>query len=636
MAAALLRLTVPIALKHLETPNYPEASRLVNDYLREYRVETAPNEAAVYIAMVSARHLQRPKEMEDWARTYVRFFPQGPHHAEVERILGEVNDRYFDSLLVDIRVALSSHTEQGARDALAMIEQAEKVAVVGKASSEFLFLRGVYHALAPEAQYDKAREAFKRYIANAPNGRFVLDSYKELQWLDQPLLLFAATEAGGTRTQLWTIRPDGSDCRSLSTLSQGEIILTAAGPLVAISPSGDIAYATSSEDGLRVFVQREDGSAPQAIWASRAKSDLIYSMGWAPRANEPTLKFHAQQDGLNIRLWTWKVGHETATAIAQSETRIADNNELLSRWSPDGTYLAWRNAEGTLWLTRVGQETSRYDLTAPPRGFDRKVLGFVWTQPTLRGAAPVIIGCTSTSAFKIDLQPGSVDAISRSYRLLGFLKPGVKGAWQVITKGAIAGIGCSSDGDSVAFLVGPGTPDLEIYRVNTDSTPSSGPPVSLSMGYVRTIGNVNDFEFSPLGARLAFRTSEGVFISRFDALETNDRLVDGTLGDTQFFWSPRDGQLLTAKDDQLAVTYDRGPLFQSFQPSGAAVDSVWANPQWSPDSRIIAIEKGAAGGTHLILSLREATMSRRDWTELVPAKCQTGTFRLIGWLSSIK
>ncbi|MEN6304725.1 MAG: hypothetical protein ABFD96_18490 [Armatimonadia bacterium] len=631
ISTALSRMTVEMAEKCHAAANWSETWRLVSDYLKTYG-DVDPNERVIFMAVVSSQQLNYPDQMKHWAEFYAQHFANGPSIAAIKTILGEVDDSYYERTLVSIRLALQA---KNTNEAMRLIEDAKKHEVPGTSGGEVQFLYGVYYANAPEKQYNKAREAFKSYITTVPNGKWVYEAYKELQWLDQPLVLFTAAKVGGAINELllWTMRPDGSDPRNITNDQAGYIEIAGGQPLVAVSPDNSrIAFVTRAPGGnITLFVSNVDGSERNSIWTSR--QGFVQSLEWAP--NSPgLLKFHGLKDAGDLYNRTWDPSRTQANPIDQSRTAPGDAPQLVSAWSPTGACLAWRTPNGTLSLT-TPTETKDIQFTAIRKSWpklDPRVLDFVWTLPRQDGAAPILIACTPTSAFKLDLKSSEIATVNAAH-FLGFTNQGSRaGSWQIMPKGEISAMGCSSDGDSVAFLVGD---ELQIYRINPDSTPREGGPRALPMVWVCDIPQVNAFEFSPEGSRLAYRTNRGVFISRFDGFYSNDNKVEGTGATTSFFWSPRDGQLLTADSGTLVVTYDRFKLIQAFTPTNDTIADKWVGPKWSPDSRIVAVNKVNAEGSSLVFALRQATASARDWRNICPTPCQPGTLGLVGWLSSL-
>jgi hypothetical protein len=640
--SALSALTIAEATGRAEAKQWGEVWRLVEDFFRAFPWDEPPVEQtqeATWLAVNATQALERPDDTLLWATRYVdRFCTASPERCKTiqEEILGQVNQARYERSIDTTRTLLQAGSREALDKAKALLEDAKKLEPAGRADT--VYLEGVYYVVAPEREYGKARERFRQYLAQAPNGRFVREAYGELRWLDEPLLLFAAPTKGARRDELtlWTMRSDGSDPRQVTHSDQGYLKTTPDGaPVAAVSPSGkSLAYVTRSPaTGVRLFVSKPDGrEAPKEVWSSRGPDDYVGGLAWAPRTDAELLKFHAQQGGGEVYIWYWYSGREAATRIEGSSTSVDHPAQLASEWSPDGKLLGWKDDESTLSISQLmGEErTTRLDFgEVKQQKFDSPVVRFVWTQPTLEGSRPVVMGCTPSSVFKVDLGASGITSAEVEGELLGFFKSPREAVWQVIPTGKIADIGCSSDGDSVAFLVGD---TLAIYTINTDPTPQKGPATIRPMRFVREIPNVNAFAFSPLGARMAYRTSEGVFISRFDAIPTNDKKVGGSRRDTPFFWSQRNGQLLTAEADRLTITYDREPLSQSYKPNGDMPADQWLDPQWSPDDSMVAMQKVSGTSAEVVISARQATTSTQEWLNLHPPAVEPGALRLVGWL----
>jgi len=645
---ALLRLTIPLAKQRRDAGDWGEAARLVGDYLEAYQGADQPNEDALYIAVVAAQKLNRPSDMNQWAQAYRRCFPTGAHIQEIEKLLGEVNAAAYGELVNRTVIALRAGVTHDA--ATKLIKAAEECAVAGVGAAETDYLWGIHYAYCPEPEDVRARDCFKAYLAKAPNGPYRRDAYDALWRLGEPLLLFTARKAGSSNPAellLWTVRRDGSGARPITSEQQGYIATTAGGePLVAVSPdSRRLAFATRSPGQVTLFVTNAAGKEPKAIWMSSVPEDVQHISGlqWAPQSGS-FLKFHAPEPGGDGYLWLWGPNAEKARPELTSRTARAQADKLVSQWSPDGKWLAWVADNETL---HYGLEPfaafERIVHQGPSPGFDPRVRNFMWALPThMKAGCPILVGCTSTHAFKVDFQPGSI--VTKTWGYLGALKKGGKGVEQIVPKAHITSIGCSSGGDYVAFLTQAGV--LSLYRLRPDPTPDKGPRELRAMDWVRNeperddMGPVNEFRFSPLGGRLAYRTSGPpgrVWIAGFSEYHEADREVAGSDGTTQFFWSPDQGQLLTATSNLLTITYDRQPLFRCTRPTDpedtpAVAGTGWLNPQWSPDGNVIAITKHDGAGTDLVLARREGTITDPRWVNLVPPSCEAGTLQVVGWL----
>lgn len=663
IAGALYRLCIERAHQLATAGRWPEVWSLAQDYLNAYSAEAGDTrtEEAVYLSAVSSQHLDKPQMMHHWAQVYLDLYPGGQYAQQLkQQVTGDVSTDYFETLVNEVRTALRAGTEEGARNARTLIEEAAGVAGPGHGEADIDYLWGFYYANVPEQQYGKARDCFLRYVAKAPNGAYLQDAYAQLRWLDQPLILFTAAERGCPSDErlLWYMRADGSAPRAITDDQVGYIIASDDGsPLVAISPDRTLlAFATMAADGLRVYISRFDGAERHAIWTSQSKTGSVDVLEWAPSRSEMRIKFHAWEQGSDAYIWTsaWPQASRPANATKLEDTRTSVSNarRLLSRWSPDGEYLGWLNPEGQLFLARPPfgkQNVTRLDLAKLEkeiRHFEPTVIDFVWTLPTITDSRPVVIGCTPTSVFRFDLQPSAVGSPVPTAEAIGFVPESRKGTWEVIPEGRIARIGCSSDGDSVALLriprttgdspAGVDTGELIIYRLGQWENDGKVEYSMKRMEFVRCIPGVDAFAFSPTGARLAYRTHDGVHISRFDAIPANDKRAEGTLGTTPFFWSQRDGQLLTTLPEYIALTYDRVPLAQWSKPASDAAAERWLHPQWSPDSRIVAIQKSSQQGEGIIICERETTASRGEWQVLDVPSAQAGTMQLVGWLSSLQ
>jgi Tol biopolymer transport system component/tRNA A-37 threonylcarbamoyl transferase component Bud32 len=337
------------------------------------------------------------------------------------------------------------------------------------------------------------------------------------------------------------------------------------------SPDGERIVFRSSRDGGGLFVMGRTGEAVKRI------SREGFNPDWSPdgkRLVYTTSRTEFRPQNAEQR------GRLMLVDIDGGDPREIHPGAMMPRWSPDGSRLAFAGRMG-------GAEGSSNIVSMPASGGDPTPV----TQDNFLNWNPVW-SPDGASLFFVSNRGGSPNI----WRVAVDQRSGdVRGEPEAVTTpaGIVAHLSISVDGRQLAYSAVQETQNIETVRFNPETAEVVGQPQLLTTGS-RFWANPDP---SPDGTQAVFYSQiapEGhLYVGRADGSGSLRQLTEGPGIDRVPRWSP-DGQW-------IATFSDRTKELQVWviRPDGSDSRQVTNIPSsvvaWSPDSRRMAVARGAGG-----------------------------------------
>jgi Tol biopolymer transport system component/serine/threonine protein kinase len=337
------------------------------------------------------------------------------------------------------------------------------------------------------------------------------------------------------------------------------------------SPDGERIVFRSSRDGGGLFVMGRTGEAVKRMTREGFNPD------WSPdgtRLAYTTSRTEFRPQNAEQR------GRLMIAAIDGGEPQEIAQGAMMPRWSPDGTRIAFAGGlDGATGSSNIATVPAAGGELAPITGDNFLNWNPIWSPD-------------GTALFFVSNRGGSPNI----WRAAIDPRTGaVRGEVEAVTTpaGIVAHLSISNDGRQLAYSAVQETQNIEMVRFNPDTGEVIGPPQPITTGS-RFWANPDP---SPDGTQAVFYSQiapEGhLYVGRADGSGSLRQLTEGPGIDRVPRWSP-DGQWIAAFSDrtgQLQVWVIRPDGSDSRQVTTIA-SSVAA---WSPDSRRMAVARGAHG-----------------------------------------
>jgi WD40 repeat protein len=546
--------------------------------------------------------------LKDWERArrwyaeYMDANPTGLYRNDCMDRLGLIQREYWDGALREIQRILADpglDPQRRYESGQAVVARAKAITIPGVSDEgDLLYAQGVLTAGVQRTA--EARKSFQDYRRGAPNGRFSIQALYYLSQLGQPRLLYIQ---GG---RLRSVLEDGSDPRTLTTQEQGDA------RDVALSPSRDyVAVLTWSEKTqthtVYVLNLSDPGVRPRSIWSCPGQGSVIRDVTWSPSLDFPRqtrfLAFIGPDSAGDYAIWTYDVSQTDANAkkLAHSNAARVAQSQLAFSWAPGGKFIAFCAGDGRFYVSQPLFETAQ---ALEPDVAAADPSSLTWAVGPDPDSDPVLFGLSRRGVFILNGK--DVSSARTTVRLLDRVK-----------QSPADRIGVSSEGNVIAVQrKQPSGNDLELYRVKDQ----------LLLG--APIRGVTKFAFSPIGGRLAYRTTSGVYTSRLDDDRQHDVRLSGTDGITDFAWSPMGNQILWWRKDRIALCFDQAQLGGGHLPPEDS--ATFVEPKWAVDDRAVAVQRVQENEESILLLVRGASDTQQQIHRVELS--EPGTAHLVDWV----
>ncbi len=525
--------------------------------------------------------LRDPVQAAEKLRRYLQLAPNGRHAEQARALIEELDNDLFYSYVARIENALDQGHLDTARD---LIDKARRIRSAG---ADLIYLEGLAFVL--DGQDAKAIEKFEEYLRNAPGGRFAGSCERWIIYLRHPWIVVIQDD------RVVRLHSDGTMPRPLSGPEQGKV------EQALVSPDGRlVAFVgwNANRNTRNVFIADAFGNKVTGVFQSTGFPSQVTSLHWFEHERGTCLTFVGEdQRSKNYGVFVFEVegSNKQAFMVPDSETPAFEAGQLRCQWSPDAEHLAWIGAGRSLWVCQASEV--RVALRIEERF---PVVDFAWGGRWQAGRPGFLIWTDGHTMYKRDVSP---TFLTDGPPVPPYIRPrGVK----------MDELGVSADASIVAAF------DRTARTLWVWLAQSCAP--------LPTITDVDAFAFSDVGTQLAYRTSQGVYITNLVA-RMGPRYVDGTMGGTQFAWSPVSLELLVWQDDYARLTIDG-----RFVAGGAVAEpGPFVRPRWSPDATRLAIQKnpGTADEPGAVWVLTRAAPEAKQLHRALAG--DRGPFWLAGW-----